>query len=94
MFATAGLSVVLCFDLLFLLFDHIHAFSGQLHSRWTKPSPCQQQVIVGPFEQQLGKMVHLRILQEPHWANAGERVLSDNRFDLVVEINNVGFPEA
>lgn len=39
-------------------------------------------------------MVHLRVLQQPHGADAGERILSDYRFDVVVEINNVGFPEA
>jgi hypothetical protein len=84
---------VLCSDLLFL-FNHIHALTGKLHRRWAKPGPCQQQVIIGPFEQQFGKMVHLRILQQPHGANAGERVLSDYWFDVVVEVNNVGFPEA
>ncbi len=39
-------------------------------------------------------MVHFRILQESHGPDAGERVLSDDRFDVVIEINNVGFPEA
>ena len=39
-------------------------------------------------------MVHFRILQEPHGANGGEGIFTDDRFDIVVEINNVGFPEA
>jgi hypothetical protein len=39
-------------------------------------------------------MIHLRILQQTHRADAGERVLTDNRFDVVVEIYYVGFPEA
>ncbi len=39
-------------------------------------------------------MVHFRILQETHGADAGERILSDYRFDVVVEVDYVGFPEA
>ena len=39
-------------------------------------------------------MVHFRILQEAHRSYTGERVLSDHRFDIVVEVYNVGFPEA
>jgi hypothetical protein len=80
-------------DLLFL-FDHIHALPGKLHRRRAQPGSCQQQVVIGPFEQQFGQMVHFRILQQTHWADAGERVLSDYRFEVVVEVNNVGFPEA
>jgi hypothetical protein len=91
---TTGLFLAACYFNFLFLFDHIHTLAGQLHSRRAKPGPCQQQVIVGPFKQQLGKVIHLRILQEPHGADAGERVLSDYRFDVVVEINNVGFPEA
>ena len=39
-------------------------------------------------------MVHFRILQETHRSYAGERVLSDDRLDIIVEVYNVGFPEA
>ncbi len=39
-------------------------------------------------------MVHFRILQETHGANGGERIFSDYRFDVVVEVDYVGFPEA
>ena len=84
---------ILRLNVLFL-FDHIKTFAGQLQRRRTKPRPCQQQVVVGPFEQELGEMVHFRILQEAHRSYAGERVLSDHRFDIVVEVYNVGFPEA
>jgi hypothetical protein len=39
-------------------------------------------------------MVHFRILQQTHRSYAGERVLSDDWFDIVIEVYNVGFPEA
>lgn len=39
-------------------------------------------------------MIELRILQESQRTNGGERIISDNRLDVVVEINDVGFPEA
>jgi hypothetical protein len=39
-------------------------------------------------------MIHLRILQQSHGTYAGERILTDNRFDVVVEVDYVGFPEA
>jgi hypothetical protein len=39
-------------------------------------------------------MVDLGILQQTHGADRREGVLSDNRFDVVVEIDDVGFPEA
>ena len=84
---------VLGLNLLFL-FDHIKTFAGQLKRRRTKPRSCQKQVVVGPFKQQFGEMIHFRILQETHRSYAGERVLSDDRLDFVVEVYNVGFPEA
>ncbi len=39
-------------------------------------------------------MVHFRILQEAQGTYGGERIISDYRFDVVVEVNDVGFPEA
>lgn len=39
-------------------------------------------------------MVELCILQKTQRTNGREGVISDNRLDVVVEINYVGFPEA
>ena len=39
-------------------------------------------------------MVHFRILQKTHGSNGGERIIANYRFDIVVEIYYVGFPEA
>lgn len=74
--------------------DHVQALAGQLQRRRTEPCPCQKQVEVGPFEQKFRQVVHLRILQKTHRSDAGEGVLSDHRFDVVIKIDNVGFPEA
>gem|GEM_PF-681719 len=79
--------------ILFFLY-HIHAFACKLERRRTEPCPCQKQVVIGPFENEFGEMVDFRVLQQPHGADAGEGVLTDNRFDIVIEIYNVGFPEA
>jgi hypothetical protein len=81
-------------DFLLLFLDHVHPFAGGLHCRGAEPCPCQQQVIVGPFEEEFGKMVHFRILQKTHGADGGERIISDNWFDVVVKVDYVGFPEA
>ncbi len=79
---------------LLLLLDHVHAFSGCLHCRGTKPGSCQEQVVVGPFEEKFGEMVHLRILQKTHGSNGGEGIISHYRFDVIVKVDYVGFPEA
>ena len=39
-------------------------------------------------------MVELGVLEQTHWPNCWKGVLPDYRFNVVVEINNVGFPEA
>ncbi len=79
---------------LLLLFNHAHPFSGGLHCRGPKPCACQQQVIVSPFEEEFGEVVHFGVLQKTHGSNGGERIFSDYRFDVIVEVDYVGFPEA
>jgi hypothetical protein len=37
--------------ILMLFLYHVHTFAGQLQCGRAKPGPCQQQVIVCPFEQ-------------------------------------------
>ena len=39
-------------------------------------------------------MVHLGVLEQGHGAEGGEGVLPDDRLDVVVEVDDVGFPEA
>ncbi len=39
-------------------------------------------------------MVELGILQQPHGAYCWEWVISDNWLDVVIKVDNVGFPEA
>ena len=39
-------------------------------------------------------MVEFGILEQTHRANCWEGVLPDYRLNVVVKINNVGFPEA
>ncbi len=39
-------------------------------------------------------MVELRILQQTHGANCWKWVFADDRFDVIVEVDNIGFPEA
>jgi hypothetical protein len=39
-------------------------------------------------------MIELGILQQAHGADGWKGVFSDNRLNVVTEINNVGFPEA
>ena len=77
-----------------LLLDQIHSFSSELQCWWSEPCASEQQVVVRPFEKELGDMVNLCVLKKSHWSNRREGVLSDYWFYIVVEINNVGFPEA
>jgi len=39
-------------------------------------------------------MIHLGIFQQGHGADSRKGVFADNRFGGVIEIDNVGFPEA
>ncbi len=39
-------------------------------------------------------MVELGILQQTHGADCWEGILSDYRFNIVAEVDDVGFPEA
>ena len=39
-------------------------------------------------------MVKLSILEQTHWTNCWEGVFPDYRLNIVVKIDNVGFPEA
>ncbi len=39
-------------------------------------------------------MIHFRIFQQTHWTDCWERIVTDNWLDVIVEVNNVGFPEA
>ncbi len=64
------------------------------HGRWAKPGSCQQEIEVGPFEHQFSHMVHLGVLQQAERTNGGERIFTGERFSVVVEVDDVGFPEA
>ncbi len=77
-----------------LLLDHIHALSCELQGWRSKPCTCQQQIKVCPFEQELGYMIDFRVLQQTHGADGWERIVTDYWLDVIVEVNNVGFPEA
>jgi hypothetical protein len=39
-------------------------------------------------------MVHLGVLEQARGAEGGEGVFPDDRLDIVVEVDDVGFPEA
>ena len=73
---------------------HLQTFSFHLQIWRSKPGAGQQEVPVYPLEHQFGYMVHLRVFQQTHGANGREGIFADNRFGGVVEIDNVGFPEA
>ena len=64
------------------------------HGWWAEPGSCQQQVEVGPFEHQLGHMVDLGVFQQAERTDGGEGILAGKRFSVVVEVDDVGFPEA
>ncbi len=39
-------------------------------------------------------MIYFRVFQQAHWADCWKRIVTYDWFDVIVEINNVGFPEA
>ncbi len=39
-------------------------------------------------------MIEFRVLQKTHRADSWERIVTDYWLDVIVEVNNVGFPEA
>lgn len=62
--------------------------------RRSKPDALEQKVEVNPFEHELCHMVHLGIFEQAHRSHSGERIFTDQRFLIVVKIDDVGFPEA
>jgi hypothetical protein len=62
--------------------------------RWSEPCTFQEQVEIGPFEHQFGHVVELGIFQQAHWSDGREWIFPGQWFLVVVEINDVGFPEA
>jgi len=63
--------------------------------RWrSKPGALDEHVEVDPFEHELGDMVHLRVFQEAHRTYDRQRICSCVRLSGVVEVDDIGFPEA
>lgn len=62
--------------------------------RWPEPRSLEKQVKVGPLEHQFGHVVHLCILEQIQRTNSRKGVLSGQWFGVVVEIDDIGFPEA
>ena len=64
------------------------------HVRRAKPDPFEQEVEVGPFEHQFGHVVEFGVFQQAEWADGRKGVLAGKRFGVVVEVDDIGFPEA
>ena len=62
--------------------------------RWSEPRSLEKQVKVGPLEHQFGHVVHLCILEQIQRTNSRKGVLSGQWFGVVVEVDDIGFPEA
>jgi hypothetical protein len=77
--------------LLFLLLAYL-TFHHKV--RRSKPGTFEQQVEVGPFEHQFGHMVDFRVFEKTHRSYGGERIFPGQWFLVVVEVDDVGFPEA
>lgn len=62
--------------------------------RWSEPGALENQVKIGPLEHQFGHVVHLCILEQIQRTNSRKGVLSGQWFGVVVEVDDIGFPEA
>jgi hypothetical protein len=62
--------------------------------RWSEPRSLEKQVKIGPLEHQFGHVVHLCILEQIQGTNSRKGVLSGQWFGVVVEVDDIGFPEA
>jgi hypothetical protein len=62
--------------------------------RWSEPRALEKQVKIGPLEHQFGHVVHLCILEQIQRTNSRKGVLSGQWFGVVVEVDDIGFPEA
>lgn len=62
--------------------------------RWSQPCSLEEQVKVGPLEHQFGHVVHLRIFEQIQRTNSRKGILSGQWFGVVVEVDDIGFPEA
>ena len=71
-------------------------FNFTFHHKVWRPEPgaLEKQVKIGPLEHQFGHMVHLCILEQIQRTNSRKGVLSGQWFGVVVEVDDVGFPEA
>lgn len=72
----------------------LNAFASHIKSWRSKPGTLEQHVEVDPFEHQLGNVVHLCVLQQTERTYRRQRVVSGEWLSVVVEIDDVGFPEA
>ena len=68
------------------------SFHGE--SRRSEPSPFQEHIEVYPFEHELGDVVHLRVSQQAKRSYERQRICSGVWLSAVVEVDDIGFPEA
>ena len=62
--------------------------------RRTEPYPFEEKVEIGPFEHQLGHVVDLGVFQQAERSDGRKGILAGERFGVVVEVDDIGFPEA
>ena len=72
----------------------VAVFPFHHHVRRAKPDPFKQEVEVGPFEHQFGHVVEFGVFQQAERADGRKGVLAGERFGVVVEVDDIGFPEA
>ncbi|WP_217907629.1 MULTISPECIES: hypothetical protein [Desulfosediminicola] len=72
----------------------LNAFASHVKSWRSEPGALEQHVEVNPFEHQLGNVVHLSVFQKTEWTYRWQRIVSGEWLSVVVEIDDVGFPEA
>ncbi|SHO46272.1 hypothetical protein SAMN02745220_01400 [Desulfopila aestuarii DSM 18488] len=72
----------------------LNAFSCHFKGWRSKPGALDEHVEVNPFEHELGDVVHLRVFQEAHRTDDRQRICSGVWLSGVVEVDDVGFPEA
>ena len=85
---SSGLLNVRCQILLFNILSCHHEIWG------SKPGSLEQEVEVYPFKHELCHVVHFRILEQCHGTNCWEWIFPGVRLSVVIEIDDVGFPEA
>jgi hypothetical protein len=95
--ATYGKRVVTVFLLPLLqskevLFVEIFSFHDEVW--WAEPNALEDQIEIRPFEHQLGDVVHLGIFEQTERTHGRKWIFADKWFGVVIEIDDVGFPEA